>query len=70
MGVLTKGTYILVQKTDPPRKDRLPLFSFPAYTQLNTHYHPFPNYCTLYDIIIGSPCILLRIYMPPPRRGK
>ena len=27
--------------------------SFPAYAQLNTHYHPLPNYCTFYGIIIG-----------------
>ena len=54
-------------------------FSFPTYAQLNTHYHILPNYYTFYDISMGlniatwciySPCVLLRIYMPPPRHEK
>ena len=40
-----------IRRTPPTSPN---LFSLPAYTQLNTHYHLLPNYYTFYGIIMRS----------------
>ena len=52
----------IIRRTSPTSSDQ---FSFPAYTQLNSHYHHLPRYFTYQVLCIYTPCVLLRIYIPP-----
>ena len=70
---MCRALFIQNEKADIIR--RIPLtpsnqFSFPAYTHLNTHHHHLPRYFTYYQVCIYTPCILLPIYIPPPRHGR